>query len=438
MHDAQERTDRLGAMLVDSRKRTLELAGDLSDEQMIGPQLRIVNPPLWEIGHLAWFQERWNLRRITDEESAPSGILQRGDELYDSMEVAHDTRWELPLLSREETLSYMRQVLDGTLHRLRTEGPTPDVDYFARLAVFHEDMHGEAFTYTRQTHGLPAPQISDHEPGILEGQPRGPLEGDVEVPGGEFMLGATEDMGFVFDNEKWAHPVEVPPFEISRAPVTNEQFGAFVEDGGYRRRELWGEEGRRWLDGTAANHPVYWSRVGDGWHHRHFDRTAPLSSHAPVIHVNWYEAEAYCRWAGRRLPTEAEWEMAASAEPGGATGRKRRYPWGEAPPGPRHANLDGRLLGPVDVAAFPEGDSALGCRQMMGNVWEWCADDFGPYPGFVRDPYKDYSEPWFVGHKVQRGGSWATRGRMLRNTWRNFALPERRDLFVGFRTCAQK
>ena len=254
------------------------------------------------------------------------------------------------------------------------------------------------------------------------------------------MLGATEGTGFVFDNEKWAHPVRVSPFEISRAPVTNEQFGAFVEDGAYRRRELWGEEGQRWLDETGAEHPVYWSRVGDGWHHRRFDKEGPLNPHAPVIHVCWYEAEAYCRWAGRRLPTEAEWEMAASADPGaaGMTGRKRLYPWGEAPPGPRHANLDGRLLGPVDVAAFPEGDSAFGCRQMMGNVWEWCADDFGPYPGFVRDPYKDYSEPWFGDHKVQRGGSWATRGRMLRNTWRNFALPDRRDVFAGFRTCAHE
>jgi iron(II)-dependent oxidoreductase len=358
------------------------------------------------------------------------------------MEVAHDDRWDLPLLSREETLSYMQRVLDETLHRLYTEGPTPEADYFARLAAFHEDMHGEAFTYTRQTHSLPAPPISDHEPQILEDQPRGPLEGDVEVPGGEFVLGATEEMSFVFDNEKWAHPVRVSPFEISRAPVTNEQFRVFVDDGGYRRRELWSEEGRRWLDETGAEHPVYWSRVGDEWHHRHFDKTGPLNPQAPVIHVSWYEAEAYCRWAGRRLPTETEWEMAASAEPApdaaGTTGRKRLYPWGEAPPGPRHANLDGRLLGPVDVAAFPEGDSAFGCRQMMGNVWEWCADDFGPYPGFVRDPYKDYSEPWFGGHKVQRGGSWATRGRMLRNTWRNFALPDRRDLFVGFRTCAHE
>jgi gamma-glutamyl hercynylcysteine S-oxide synthase len=274
-------------------------------------------------------------------------------------------------------------------------------------------MHGEAFTYTRQTHGLPEPPISEYDLEILEDQPRGPLEGDAEVPGGDFMLGATQDMSFVFDNEKWAHPVQVSPFEISRAPVTNEQFRSFVDDGAYLRQELWSEEGLRWLDENGAEHPVYWSRVGDEWHQRHFDKMGPLNLYAPVIHVNWYEAEAYCRWAGR----------------------KRFYPWGETPPRPRHANLDGRLLGPVDVAAFPEGASAFGCRQMMGNVWEWCADDFGPYPDFVRDPYKEYSEPWFGDHKVQRGGSWATRGRMLRNTWRNFATPDRRDLFVGFRTC---
>ncbi len=390
MANAQEHTERLAGMLLDSRKRTLELSSDLSDEQMIGPQLRIVNPPLWEIGHLAWFQERWNLRRITDEEFAPSTVLESGDELYDSMEVAHDTRWDLPLLSREETFTYMQRVLDETLHRLRTEGPTPEADYFTRLAAFHEDMHGEAFTYTRQTHGLPAPPISDYDPTLLEAQPRGPVEGDVEVPGGDFMLGASEDAGFVFDNEKWAHPVEVSPFGISRAPVTNEQFRAFVDDGAYRRQPLWSDGGRRWLDETGAGHPVYWSKAGRGWRQRYFDKTIPLNPYAPVIHVSWYEAEAYCRWAGRRLPTEAEWEMAASAEPyaTGKNGRKRLYPWGEASPGSRRANLDGRLLGPVDVAAFPEGDSAFGCRQMMGNVWEWCADDFGPYPGFVRDPYK--------------------------------------------------
>ncbi len=440
MRSTRNLSEQLAEMLVDARKRTLELISDLNDEQMLGPQLRIVNPPLWEIGHLAWFQERWNLRRVTDEEFGISAILAQGDELYDSMEVHHDARWDLPLLSRSETFDYMQRVLDDVLHKLNAEGATPENAYFVRLAAFHEDMHGEAFTYTRQTHGLPAPYISEYDPSVLDGQPEGPLEGDVEIPGGEFMLGATEETPFVFDNEKWAHPVEVEPFRISRAPVTNAEFAAFVEDGGYERDDLWDEEGLKWREEMGAKHPVYWSRAADGsLNVRHFDKVVPLRPHAAIVHVNWHEAQAYCRWAGRRLPAEAEWEMAASGEPssdGGAASRKRLYPWGDEAPSSRHANLDGQLLGAVDVAAFPEGDSAFGLRQMIGNVWEWCSDDFGPYPGFVPDPYKEYSEPWFGDHKVLRGGSWATRSRMLRNTWRNFATPDRRDIFAGFRTCA--
>jgi iron(II)-dependent oxidoreductase len=150
-----------------------------------------------------------------------------------------------------------------------------------------------------------------------------------------------------------------------------------------------------------------------------------------VIHVNWYEADAYCRWAGRRLPTEAEWEAAAAGpDP------KRRFPWGDEPPDPTRANLDGTALGCCDVAACPAGDSGFGCRQMFGNVWEWTASDFGPYPGFVPDPYKEYSQPWFGTHKVLRGGAWPTRARLLRTTWRNFYTPDRRDVWAGFRTCA--
>jgi iron(II)-dependent oxidoreductase len=173
---------------------------------------------------------------------------------------------------------------------------------------------------------------------------------------------------------------------------------------------------------------VYWE---EGRVQRRYDSLQPLAPHEPVIHVCWYEAEAYCNWAGRRLPTEAEWELAA------ATPAKRRFPWGDSPPDARRANLDARAGGPVDVAAHPEGDSAYGCRQMVGNVWEWTATDFAPYPGFVVDPYKEYSQPWFSSpHKVLRGGCWATRGRLLRNTWRNFYPPDRRDVLAGFRTCA--
>ena len=176
---------------------------------------------------------------------------------------------------------------------------------------------------------------------------------------------------------------------------------------------------------------MYWQREEDGWLRRDFDRWLPLERHRPVIHVNWYEADAYCRWAGRRLPTEAEWELAACG-----FAAPVRYPWGNDFPTTRHANLDGLALGCADVGAFPEGDSPFGCRQMIGNVWEWTADDFLPYPGFVVDPYKEYSEPWFGTHKVLRGGCWATRARLLRNTWRNFYTPERRDVWAGFRTCS--
>jgi len=214
-----------------------------------------------------------------------------------------------------------------------------------------------------------------------------------------------------------------------------------VDDDGYRRKELWSEEGWDWRETEDATHPVYWQRDSNGdWLRRHFDKWNPLEPHLPVIHVNWYEAEAYCRWAGRRLPTEAEWEVAAAAEPNstgqGLSSRKRRFPWGDEPPAPERANLDWCAMGCVDVEALPAGDSAFGCRQMIGNVWEWTSTPFRPYPGFEIDPYKEYSEPWFETRKVLRGGCWTTRSRLLRNTWRNFYTPERRDVWAGFRTCA--
>jgi iron(II)-dependent oxidoreductase len=247
-------------------------------------------------------------------------------------------------------------------------------------------------------------------------------------------LGADRDAPFVFDNEKWAHPVEVKRFRIARAPVTNGEFVRFVEDGGYTRRDLWSEAGWAWREGAEATAPLYWRRGPGGWERRHGDRFGPLGEHLPVIYVCWYEAEAYCRWAVRRLPTEPEWGIAAAGEPGSS--RKRRYPWGDEPPTPERANLDQRHDGPVAVNACAAGDSAFGCRQMLGNVWEWTADDFLPYPGFSPDPYKEYSAPWFGTHKVLRGGAFATRSRLITNVYRNFYTPDRRDVLAGFRTCS--
>ncbi|HEU4752589.1 MAG TPA: selenoneine synthase SenA [Armatimonadota bacterium] len=419
---------RLAQAVEDARERTLCLVADLTDEQLLGPRLAIVNPLRWEIGHVAWFQEKWVLRHALKRRP----IRADADALYDSMAIPHDVRWDLPLPGRGETLAYVRAVRDGVLDLLRSRDPTPEEAYFVMLSVLHEDMHTEAFTYTRQTLGYPGPQFPDVPQTPADGG--GPLPGDASFRGGAFVLGATPDEPFVFDNEKWAHPVEVAPFRLARAPVTQSEFAAFVEDGGYRRRELWSDAGWEWRTGQSAACPVYWRRAGDAWERRDFDRWVPLEAHRPVLHVSWYEAEAYCRWAGRRLPTEAEWEYAAAWD--GAAGRKRRFPWGDEPPSPERANLDWRGMGCVDVGALPAGNSAAGCRQMIGNAWEWTADDFRAYPGFRADPYAEYSEPWFHTHKVLRGGCWATRSRLIRNTWRNFYRPERRDVWCGFRTAA--
>jgi iron(II)-dependent oxidoreductase len=446
-------TSEIYSDLKETRERTLELIEDLSDEQMMGPRLDIVNPMLWEIGHLAFFQEFWVLRHARQQPP----ILSNGDELYDSARVAHDTRWDLPLPSRKGTLAYMQLVLNRVTNPTvtnRSAITVPgryDEDYFLRLVLLHECMHDEAFTYTRQTLGYPAPRIALAERARLSGKDVEAEQaerlgtsddlGDAAIPGGRLLLGSTPDSSFVFDNEQWAHPVEVLPFSISRTAVTNSQFADFINDYGYKRRELWSDEGWRWRERMEADHPVYWQPLSGGeWMRRNFDQMVTLEGHHPVLHVNWYEADAYCRWAKRRLPTEAEWEMAACAEPGtggtSITERKRRYPWGDDPPTPERANLDWRAMGCINVDALPEGDSAFGCRQMIGNVWEWTSDDFNGYPEFEAGPYKEYSEPWFGNHKILRGGCWVTRSRLIHNTYRNFYTPDRRDVWAGFRTCA--
>jgi iron(II)-dependent oxidoreductase len=434
--------------LGETRARTLELIKDLSDEQLIGPRLQIVNPLQWEIGHLAWFQEFWVLRHLAGQPP----ILTNGDEVYDSARVAHDTRWDLPLPGREETLAYMDRVLKRVINQAPNEAGLTDSegynqDYFLNLVLLHEQMHDEALTYTRQTLSYPAPKIAvvnkvqpaEEDKPVF--QTVDSLTGDAQIPGGKFTLGNVTKEGFVFDNERLTHEVEIASFAISKTAVTNGEFKLFVEDGGYSRSDLWSAEGWQWRMSANAYHPVYWQQKENGrWLRRNFDEWFTLDERLPAIHVSWYEANAYCRWANRRLPTEAEWEMAASAEPSahglGLSEHKRAFPWGNESPTLEHANLDWRALGCVPVDALPAGDSAFGCRQMIGNVWEWTASEFQPYPGFVAGPYKEYSEPWFGNHKVLRGGCWVTRSSLIHNSYRNFYTPDRRDVWAGFRTCA--
>jgi iron(II)-dependent oxidoreductase len=291
------------------------------------------------------------------------------------------------------------------------------------LALFHEDMHGEAFVLSRLALADPPPPCSaPHAPG------GGALAGDVAFEGGGRLLGAPRGGAFVFDNEQWQHPVDLAPFAIARAPVTQAELARFVDAGGYDDPALWSREGWRWRTAARARHPVCWRRAADGrWERRRYDRWVPLEPWLPVHCVNAHEAEAYCRFAGRRLPTEAEWERAAGAA---------RYPWGDEPPTPERAQLDLDAYEPCEVGAHAAGDTPEGLRQMLGNVWEWTASAFAPYPGFAPGVYADYSAPWFGDHRVLRGGAFATRARLLRNTWRNFYRPDRRDVLAGFRTCA--
>ncbi|MSO77465.1 MAG: ergothioneine biosynthesis protein EgtB [Alphaproteobacteria bacterium] len=415
---------KLTGIVTDAHARTRELIEGLTATQLMGPELGIVNPPLWEIGHIAWFYEYFVLRR----HAGRPPLSADGDRLYDSIKVPHRTRWSLDLPSFGDTIDYMERVRDALLQRLTGAMAPPREAYLYCLTTFHEDMHDEALTYQRQTLGYPAPRfaLSASAPAVGVG----PWPGDTAIPGGVMAIGALPEAAFVFDNEREAHAVTVAPFAIARSAVTNAEFAAFVADGGYRRQALWDDAGWAWRLAAEAERPDYWTADGGV---RRFGQVVPLAPNQPVIHVNWHEANAWCRWAGRRLPSEAEWEFAAAMAPDGA---KRLYPWGDTAPEPGHANLDGRVVGCVDVAAFPLGDSAWGCRQMLGNVWEWTSSAFLPYPGFAPDDYREYSEPWFGNHWVLRGGAYATRGRMVNNTYRNFFKPDRRDVLAGFRTCA--
>ncbi len=356
--------------------------GDLSEAQWRVPRLAIVNPVAWELGHVGWFAEFWCLRWAGEGRPLRDSLLAGSDSWYDSSRVAHENRWQLELPPRSVILAYLEAVLDATLETLARADEGDAGLYNFSLALAHELMHGEAFVYTRQTCAYPAPSGS-------AASRAGGCSGDAAMPAQTINIGAGPGPGFVFDNEKWAHPVEFEPYSISRAPVSAGEFEAFVAAGGYWHDEFWCEAGRRWRDEAGARQPVYWRRSGSGWQQRVFDAWRPLDPVAPMVHVSAFEAQAWCRWAGRRLPSEAEWEGAARA---GAIS------WGE--------------------------------------VWEWTADPFAPYPGFAPDPYRDYSLPWFHSHRAVRGASWATSPWLRDAAYRNYYLPERNDLLIGFRTCS--
>ena len=409
-----------------------------------------INPPLWEGGHAAFFYESFLLRPWLQRPPLMPGF----DPVWDSFDIDHEDRW-LPgvVPDRTATLAYMLRVKELVLECLDKRPLTHGDVFLYRYAVAHQHMHVESMTWARQTLGYPPPPFMD----VAPASDAEPLSGekDAQVPAGSYRIGmdvtdmsGQADEDFAFDAEKPGFLVNLPAFRIARTLVSNGEFLEFVAAGGYVNPEWWSWGGRKWLRALAPKDsdparretfgaiacPIYWRKDEDAWQMRQFDRWLPLQLDAPVMHVSYWEAEAYCNWTGRRLPTEYEWEAAAVArQPGSA---RQRFPWGDAMRTDR-VDMDSARLPRAAATALGGGDSPFGCRQMLGSAWEWTASQFLPYAGFTHDMYPYMSTLQFGYHKTARGGSFATSSSLIRASYRQAYLPQRRDVFVGFRTCAR-
>ncbi len=423
--------EQIAAELEGARARSLALLAPLTDAQQEAQHSPLMSPLVWDLAHIGHYEELWLLRNLFG--TPPTDPL--FDDVYDAFKHPRRERPSLPMLGPARARGFVGdvrgRVLDG-LERVELGPADPLLDngFVYGMVVQHEHQHDETMLATIELmEGFEYPRTADSH------APPGPLPAkEAYVDGGPFVMGIDVEP-WAYDNERPTHEVTLAPFWIDVAPVTNGEYVEFVEGGGYGERAWWSDAGWEWRMEAGLEHPELWHGDGPGsWCRRRFGAWEPLPPLEPVQHVCWYEADAFARWAGKRLPTEAEWEKAASWEP---EGRKRRYPWGDEPPTLERANLGQRRFGPDAVGSRPAGASPWGVHHMLGDVWEWTATDFSPHPGFAAFPYREYSEVFFgPEYKVLRGGSWATHPRAVRATFRNWDFPIRRQIFAGFR-CAR-
>ncbi|MGQ0573238.1 MAG: ergothioneine biosynthesis protein EgtB [Pseudonocardia sp.] len=422
---------RVADLLAASRARSTALTDAVDEADLVAQHSPLMSPLVWDLAHIGSQEELWLVRDVGGREPLRPEI----DGLYDAFRHSRASRVELPLLTPPETRAYVAQVRDkalDALHASPLRGRRLVADGFAfGMVVQHEQQHAETMLATHQLRAG-APVLHAPPPPAPVALPARP---EVLVPGGRFTMGTSTEP-WALDNERPAHVVDVAAFWLDTAPVTNGAYAEFVDAGGYDDPRWWTGPGWAHRTETGLVAPQFWERDGDGsWWRRCFGVREPVRADEPVVHVCFHEADAYARWAGRRLPTEAEWEKAARFDP--VTGRSRRYPWGDADPTPAHANLGQRHLRPAPAGAYPAGVSPLGVHQLVGDVWEWTSSGWEPYPGFEVFPYPEYSQVFFGGdYRVLRGGSFGTDPAAIRGTFRNWDLPIRRQIFAGFR-CAR-
>ena len=416
-------------VLTRARDRSRLLTDAVDDDDLVRQHSPLMSPLVWDLAHVGNQEELWLVRDVGGRPPVRRDI----DQLYDAFKHARADRPSLPLLGPEGTRSYVREVRDKVLDVLAhspLEGrPLLDKAFAFGMVAQHEQQHDETMLATHQLRAGRAVLDAPPPP------PPAPLgAAEVLVPGGPFTMGTSTEP-WALDNEHPAHAVEVDPYFIDTAAVTNGAYLAFIDAGGYDEPAWWSAAGWAHRQEAGLTAPRFWEREGDTWWRLRFGIREQVPPWEPVMHVCFHEAQAYARWAGQRLPTEAEWEKAARWDP--ATGRSRRYPWGDQDPGPQHANLGQRHLRPAGAGAYPRGASPLGVHQLIGDVWEWTSSDFGGYPGFAAFPYPEYSLVFFGSeHKVLRGGSFGSDAVAVRGTFRNWDYPIRRQIFAGFR-CAR-
>jgi gamma-glutamyl hercynylcysteine S-oxide synthase len=429
--NAETLREEIASRLISARARTSRLTDCVDEADLVNQHSPLMSPLVWDLAHIANQEELWLLRGVDGREPLHPEI----DPLYDAFEHPRAERPTLPLLAPKEARGYASDVRGRVLdliERVSFSGSAlVDRGFVFGMIAQHEQQHDETMLATHQLRrGKP----------VLTAPPPAPLPADglrlpaeVLVPGGPFTMGTSTEP-WALDNERPAHVVEVPSFYLDTTPVTNARYLEFISDGGYDDPRWWTPAGWEYRQRAGLSAPLFWHAQGQGqWVRRRFGITEPVPAAEPVMHVCWYEADAYARWAGRRLPTEAEWEKAARHDP--RSGRSRRFPWGDEEPTAELANLGQRHLQPAPAGSYPAGAAPSGARQLIGDVWEWTASDFLPYPGFVAWPYKEYSEVfWGPDYKVLRGGAFSADPVACRGTFRNWDYPIRRQIFAGFRT----